>query len=211
MKPVPNLAWFKQLTAKRQQQLWHWMNGDPENGIKPLSYKEIIAKVKKFWGITLKSTGRLSDFYAWFSMQGDLKEAKTFRDGISEFLAEHPNINLDADTVLKVGQLIFEREAVSKRNSKLFIGLRRLRQKDVDQMIERNRFEMEFCERFLEFYNEETARRIVTDPQTTKNEKIAQLRKHFFADVDAKEQSGSVKLPTKNKPTAAVPKSRKKK
>ena len=60
--------------------------------------------------------------------------------------------------------------------------------------LNRDKFEVESCERFLAWSNDERARGIV-ESSVPNAEKIAALRKTFFADVDAMQASGKVVLP----------------
>lgn len=60
--------------------------------------------------------------------------------------------------------------------------------------LSREKFERETCTLFLKWYTDERARRIA-DSSATNDDKIKALRAAYFADVDALEQSGEVKLP----------------
>jgi hypothetical protein len=55
-------------------------------------------------------------------------------------------------------------------------------------------FQITCCERFLEWWKDEKAREIA-DSSATNAVKIAALRQTYFADVDALQKSGVVKLP----------------
>jgi hypothetical protein len=63
-----------------------------------------------------------------------------------------------------------------------------------DQSLQRDKFEIETCERFLTWSKDEKARAIATAP-ISNAEKIAQLREEFFKDVDALQASGEVVIP----------------
>lgn len=60
--------------------------------------------------------------------------------------------------------------------------------------LDTERFERETCELFLKWYGEERARGIA-ESQASNAEKIARLREAYFADIEALEKSGTVKLP----------------
>jgi hypothetical protein len=193
MKPRPDLARLKRLPAAKRKKIFEWLNGDPEKEIAPLSLAAAAAQIKKRWRIKV-SQGQLSEFYSWYPLSEELREAKTIREEIGDYLSEHPNINLDSDTVAKVGQIIFEKRALRKHDPKLFVALRRLRQKDLDQAMDRDRFEVESVERFLKWYAM-TKMRDLADSDLPHSAKIAAMRKVAFQDVDALEKSGSVRLP----------------
>lgn len=65
-----------------------------------------------------------------------------------------------------------------------------------DQLIalQRDKHEVDTCEKFMKWFADEEARRIVTSTASN-GEKIDALRKVFFRDVDALEGSGEVVLP----------------
>jgi urocanate hydratase len=58
----------------------------------------------------------------------------------------------------------------------------------------RERFECEFCGRFLEWFQNAKAREIAEGAMSNA-EKIALLRQELFADVDELEKSGEIVLP----------------
>jgi hypothetical protein len=63
-----------------------------------------------------------------------------------------------------------------------------------DQSLQRDKFEIETCERFLQWSTDKKAREIAAAP-ISNAEKIAQLREEFFKDVDALQASGEVVIP----------------
>jgi hypothetical protein len=64
-----------------------------------------------------------------------------------------------------------------------------------DQQFDREKFAVATCDLFLKWSKDQKAREIAAAP-ISNAEKIAQLRQTFFADVDALQESGSIKLPT---------------
>lgn len=193
MKPKPEIARYKRLNPARQKTLFEWLTGDTEKKVKPLTLAAASVRVKKQWGVKI-SRSRLSDFYAWYSDSLNLQEAKQFRENMAEFLAKHPEIDLDSDRVEKLAQIVFMKEAMRTKNGRLFLGLRRAKQKDLDQAMDRDRFEVESIERFLKWYAM-TKMRDLADSELPHSAKIAAMRKVAFQDVDALEESGNVKLP----------------
>jgi hypothetical protein len=61
--------------------------------------------------------------------------------------------------------------------------------------LERGKFEILTCEYFLKWFTDKRAQEIATS-SASNAEKIAQLRQAYFADVDALQKSGTVKLPS---------------
>lgn len=193
MKPKPDLARYKRLSASRQKILFEWLTGDPAKKILPLSYKAAAARIKKEWGKKF-SEGDCFRFYQWYSSEKPLKEAVSFRAQVADFLRSNPDLDLESDRVLKAGQIVFEQDAIQRRDHKAYATLRRIRQKDLDQAMDRDKFEVESIERFLKWYAM-TKMRDLADSELPHSEKIAAMRKVAFEDVDALEQSGKVKLP----------------
>jgi hypothetical protein len=194
MKPRPDLARYKRLSASRQETIFKWLTGDPAKKIRALSYKAAVTRIKKEWGKKF-TCGQLQQFYSWYPSSRSLREAKGFREKVAEFLIENPDLDLESDRVLKAGQIVFEQDAIERRDKQLYIGLRRLRQKDLDQSMDRDQFEIESIERFLKWYAM-TKMRELADSDLQHSTKIAAMRKLAFQDVDALEASGKVHLPT---------------
>jgi hypothetical protein len=69
-----------------------------------------------------------------------------------------------------------------------------LRVKKATLALTREKFEVETCEKVIEMHRDAKAREIM-DRNLPKAETIAELRKFYFADVDAMQAAGSVKLP----------------
>jgi hypothetical protein len=74
----------------------------------------------------------------------------------------------------------------------------RLKRIEVDQKVKalnllREKFEVETCEKFVEWSKDETSRQIL-DSDVSTSEKVAALRKRHYADVDAIEDG--VQIPT---------------
>jgi hypothetical protein len=63
-----------------------------------------------------------------------------------------------------------------------------------DQSLQRDKFEIETCEKILQATNDKRTQAIANS-NISNAEKIAQLRQTYFADVDALEQSGAVQIP----------------
>jgi len=192
-KPVPEPARYKRLSAARQKTLYGWLSGDPAKKIKPLSYKAAAARVKKEWGKRF-SGGDLFSFFHWYSSDKPLREAKEFREQIAEFLRDNPNIDLESDRVLKAGQIIFEQDAIARRDHRAYATLRRLRQKDLDQAMDRDQFEVDSIERFIKWRAIEEMNRLA-DANIPHGDKVAAMRKIAFRDIDALQKSGKVRLP----------------
>ena len=75
------------------------------------------------------------------------------------------------------------------------IASRRADLADQALQIERQKFQIHACEKFLEWYRDQRAQQIA-ESNLPRAQQIAELRKTFFADVDALEKAGTIQLPT---------------
>ena len=83
----------------------------------------------------------LTAFYQWFHATRRLEEAATFADTLRADLASLPGLNLDSDQISKIGQALFEIQAVKDQDGKLFVALRKQRLASEAQRLEREKFE----------------------------------------------------------------------
>ncbi len=119
-------AKLKTLHPAKQEALWEMCQG--------VSYTDVVARLKTEWDGFETSEASLSAWYAWYPFSRELEEAKSLKDEIQEYLANNPDIDLDAEQVSKVSQILWEKRAAQSQDAKLFIELRKLRQKDRDQL-----------------------------------------------------------------------------
>lgn len=73
-------------------------------------------------------------------------------------------------------------------------GKGRMAVKKAEIAISREKLEIETCKKFLEWFKDARAKQIA-ESNATNSEKIAALRQTYFADVEAFEKSGKLKLP----------------
>lgn len=192
MKPRSNSV-LKNLSPKKQAQVWKWLAGDAQKDLAPLSQRKVIAKIKSAWGIKV-SACQLSGFYAWYPFSQRLLGAKNFSKDIEEYMLLHPDLDIDSQQVTKLAQLVFEKRSIDSEDAKLYVELRKLRQKDLELSLTREKFEIMSCRAFLQWYHDQKVRAIESSAMNNA-EKISRLRKIFFADVDALRKSGAVRLP----------------
>lgn len=105
------------------------------------SYQATRAILREKHGIET-SERALSEFYVWYPLSRRLEQAASFADQLKGQLAQMPRLNLDAEQLSTLGQVAFEMQAVQEQNPKLFVALRRLRQKDKAQTIEDRRVKL---------------------------------------------------------------------
>lgn len=86
-------------------------------------------------------------------------------------------------------------EAALERAVRLYQAVAHISGDSARLRLDAEKLQIETCEKFLAWYHDAKARDIA-DSAASNAEKIAALRKTFFADVDAMEASGKVNLPT---------------
>lgn len=162
MKPRSDSV-LKTLHPSRQLQIWEWCQGG--------SYEAVVAKIKAEWQI-VTSVSSLSGFYSWYPFRNKLEQANELKAQLRDTLRDMPDLDLSDEQLSKAGQAIFENEAIRTQDPKLFIEMRRLRQKDRDQ---------EAVERRLQLLEqrEEKAKKVLGDEKLTPEQKDAKMRAVF--------------------------------
>ena len=127
-------ARLKTLPKDRQEQLWQWINGTE-------GYKGARRLAREQWGLQTSVTA-LSEFYSWFALSRHLEEAATFADELKKTLGQLPELNLNEEQVNLAAQVAFELEAIKAKDFDRFFALRKLRQKDSEMTLEREKFEL---------------------------------------------------------------------
>lgn len=162
------------------------------------------AEVKQRFGIWLSADSQVTRWRKWVfdildqELLNDQMELRAERyrsenpgataeevrdDGIRYFM-EKARANGDAKTFL----LVLDRDQNERHGqTKAQIEERKVR-------VAETRIAQQSCELFLKWFNDKRAREIA-ESGLSNAEKIAALRKTYFADVDELEQSGAVQIP----------------
>ncbi len=171
MKPRSDSK-LKTLPAADRKKIAAWLETD--------SQKIVLARIKKNFGIS-SSPASLTDFYQWFHLTANLQEAASFADRLKADLKEIPGLDLDAKQLTKAGQVAFELQAMKTQNAKLFIGLRKVRQKEDELMFERQRFEFDAAKAALKELP--ALKLIASDKALSDDDKLSAARKKLFGEV----------------------------
>ena len=150
------------------------------------------------------STGTLSEFVSWYSLQQRFSKASARAKQIEELLLER-DPNMSPEKVREMGQAIFTLEAVDAGDAATFVSLESLKLAQesaafkgkivaAKHQLAREKFAVETCKCFLAWFKDAKAREIA-DSGLSNADKIAALRAEYFKDVDALEASGGVNLP----------------
>jgi len=176
---------LKTLPPAKRKILWDFLQ---EHG-----YDEAITFVKKEFGRTT-SEPSLSDFFHWYPLTAQLEEAASLTNQLKTELLALPGLNLSDDQLSEAGQVMFEMLAIKQQDSALYQGLRALRLKEKQLLLDRQKFAAASCALFVKWSADEKAREIAGSDMSN-TQKIAALRQTYFKDVDELERSGAVKLP----------------
>lgn len=129
------------------------------------------------------SPSALSRFYSWFHVTRTIQDSRDIASQIGAQLKALGGGDLDDDRVNKVTQRAFELMALRQQDPKLFWNMRRLRQKDTQLDLDRQRFQRDTCALFLRWYADRRAGEIA-EGKGTNADKIGQLRQLMFGDLD---------------------------
>jgi len=132
MKKPRGDSFLKTLPPAVRDQVWEWLQVSTHEKTRAL-IRDHLAEHVVAWEQENERTLALAgssftEFTDWYPVTMALREAATLTDQLKAQLAENPEINLDDDQLARAGQLLFEGIAISKRDSKLFVALKRLRQ-----------------------------------------------------------------------------------
>lgn len=149
------------------------------------------------------SLASLSDFYQSVCAQELIarrKRAVTTADEIAQEAQTKPG-QFDAATIDALKQKAFELSISPGADpgdvKSLFMLVLKARDQELSEKqlkLDHDKFEVEVCEKILVAVNDARIREIA-DSAAGNSEKIAAIRKVYFADVDAMEKSGEVQLP----------------
>lgn len=159
--------------------------------------------------VTSKSA--LSEFLSWRQLRVELQQDEGTVDTILEDLKK--DVAAISEEQLDVfGQKAFSLLSIRRQDANTFLKVRSARARAViekeklklrekaearlqeGQNLQREKFERESVEYFLKWRQDKESERIA-ELSVPNEEKIKLMRRHWFADVDALEQTGSVKIP----------------
>lgn len=163
---------LKTLPKADQAKLAAWLDQETQSAV--------VKRVQKELGIAT-SPAALTDFYQWFHLTAQLQEAASFADQLKADLKSLPGLKLNDDTLSKAAQVAFELQALKTKDSKLFIGLRRVRQNQEQLAFERDRFEFDASRAALAALP--ALRAIASNKALSDQDKLLAARKRLFGEV----------------------------
>jgi hypothetical protein len=152
------------------------------------------------------------EFYHWYRLGERLESASSTAERVCEALRGEGKLDVDEEGMAKVGQALFETQALLENDPKLYVAMQRVRQgersltlreraaetndrhkarqlelKDRDLKSREARWTWAVAERIHDVAKDPKTRTIVDNSGLTRAEKIAAIRNAYFADVDAEE------------------------
>jgi hypothetical protein len=118
MKKPRSNARLKTLHPAAQEKLWTFLK-QPGNSYDPQG----IAFVKAEFGIDT-SKPALSVWHSWYPLGRELNEASTIKEEMIAYLKENPQVDIDIEALMKVGQFIMAKRALKAADPAHFIAMR---------------------------------------------------------------------------------------
>ena len=177
-KPRPDSV-LKTAPEGVQEQIIEYMRGHTLDAA-----RKYCAETHKF----PTSTRGLSEFWEWWHISRSVEQAKIFSDRFQQDLAARPDLNLEPEKLRKLGQVVFEMEALKARDAQTFIAMQKLAL-DVERndraerelALARDRFEFDAAAAALKHV--ETLKSIAMDSSLNADDKINAVRRRLFSDL----------------------------
>lgn len=192
---------LKNLPEERQQEIFEYA---AEHGL-----VKCAAWLREDGLETSKSA--VGNFCRWYPLQAQFRADEQTTDSVLEQVKKEATQLTDEQLDI-IGQRTFSLLALRREDSKTFLAYRtalneakfelakiELRRQAEERLkgkaaLEKEKWVVESCEKILKAATDSKTREIAA-LSVPNSEKIALLRKHWFADVDELEKSGGVKLP----------------
>lgn len=190
---------------ERAAQAPFWPKGTERAGELPSEYVVRMVRQRMFKERSLNDLSQVSDFIDRMKEKAGVQTAGNQMDVLDTLLnlmgEELLIAKLDGEEVKKnkdIAELLLSARSAKDRaateNAKLDLKKLDAARKGEELKLSQQKFQRETCELFLKWYKSQRALEIANS-SVGNAEKIEQLRQTFFADVDALEKTGSVKLP----------------
>ncbi len=191
-------AKLKGLPAERQDEV---IRIATEHGIS----KETLARIQSELKIDVRSLKTLSEFWHWWHhpmqrMSRELATAGSITSLVIEQMRrKQPDVS--EEELFAYGQRVFAERAIAMQDVDAWTSTQsaqrdkeRVKLKGAEVQLAREKFERETCELILKAVRDERVRAIESSG-VPHEEKIRELRAHYFQDVDELEKAGGVELP----------------
>lgn len=170
-------ALLKNLPPERQEQIIEWCNTVKTEAC-PGGYQHAQEQLAAD-GVKV-SLRALSDFWSWWNLRQDMQAAA----GVEEAMLEaNPTAVREAR---EAGELMFLKLSMVRQDPKAFAVATRAADRRGALELLREKFVTESCEKILKAAKDPKMREIA-ESEIPNAEKIALIRKAYFADIDALE------------------------
>lgn len=144
------------------------------------SLADVRAELAKDGLVT--SSAALSEFWSWWQLREALRRRENRVASILEQVqTETPAVA--PEKLFQLGQSLFGAMAIAEEDGRAWYNTQRLALKRQEIDLDRERFEVDTCQRFLKWLHDQRALEIA-DGKATNSEKIAALRQLMFADIE---------------------------
>jgi hypothetical protein len=154
-------------------------------------------------GIKTSETA-LRDFYSWWGLRVEFKQADQDAENVKELLKEI-HAGLTSEQLEEAGQIVFTRRALAQRDQEKFVEIGRFkldkdsaktkgRQKEEELTLKKEKFARDTGALFLKWLSDKRMMDIANS-NLSNAEKIEQMRLDFYKDIDALQASGEIVIP----------------
>ncbi len=121
------------------------------------------------------SVGALNHFWNWWHSERLVTDSANFADQIVAALKKTPNLDIDDDKLTRIGQAVFEAQAIKREDAKTFIGLQKVRiSKDAGKRDERRIAVLE-----KKAKQADDASSVLNNSELSEEQKAARMREIF--------------------------------
>lgn len=129
------------------------------------------------------SVGALSEFFSWWRVRESLRRRETRVAGLLENLKENATEAIPEDKLWEMGQSLFGAMAIAEEDGREWFRTQRLSLARRKLRLEAEKVQVWTAEKFLEWFKDQRAIQIA-EGKGSNSEKIAELRRIMFADLD---------------------------
>ncbi len=174
--PRPD-AKLKQLGDDEQQRLFDHVVGLKRHGGRQ---NDALTWITEQFGVKT-SAGALSEFLSWFQARA---EARADEARVTAFLDEERNLHpeLTDAQLFERGQRAFSLLAIARQDPKAWTAVQKVGIESEGTALARQKFQRETAALFLQWFEDERARKIANGPGTGE-EKVEKLGRQMFGDL----------------------------
>lgn len=197
------LTRLKNLSPEQREAIWGWRS-EVDSDQKPFSNAALRNRLAERFGIRLSQDAQLSKFWSWQFHQTRVESYNGMLEQFQDFYSRL-NPNASRQKVREAGIAFFMTEAAANGDRDAFLDVAHLdlaevtaktkaAHKERELKLAEEKFQLEFCEKILDQATREQAERIANS-NLSQADKIAEMRRVAFKEVDELQKSGKVQIP----------------